>query len=116
MRQGFIGPMNQKIRVIADSCLKEGVYISGANKQHYHAKGIKPEKDFKAEWHDIHLAKEGDTCHKCGAKLRIEKCIEIGNIFKLGTKYSVPLKAFFLMKTAMKNRLSWEATALALLE
>ena len=42
------------------------------------------------------LQKEGDTCHKCGAKLRIEKCIEIGNIFKLGTKYSVPLKAFFL--------------------
>ncbi|MCX5717386.1 MAG: proline--tRNA ligase [Nitrospirae bacterium] len=93
---GFIGPMNQKIRIIADSCLREGVYISGANKQHYHAKGIKPEKDFKAEWHDIHLAKEGDACHKCGAKLRIEKCIEIGNIFKLGTKYSVPLKAFFL--------------------
>jgi prolyl-tRNA synthetase len=93
---GFIGPMNQKIRIIADSCLKEGVYISGANKQHYHAKGIKPEKDFKAEWHDIHIAKSGDTCAKCGAELRIERCIEIGNIFKLGTKYSVPLKAVFL--------------------
>lgn len=48
------------------------------------------------EWHNIHIAKEGDSCHKCGAKLRIEKCIEIGNIFKLGTKYSVPLKAFYL--------------------
>ncbi|MDI6745415.1 MAG: proline--tRNA ligase [Thermodesulfovibrionales bacterium] len=93
---GFIGPMNQKIRIIADSCLKEGVYISGANKQHYHAKGIKPEKDFKAEWHDIHLAKNGDKCSRCGAELRIERCIEIGNIFKLGTKYSVPLKAIFL--------------------
>jgi len=93
---GFIGPMNQKIRIVADSCLKEGVYISGANKQHYHSKGIKPEKDFKAEWHDIHLAKNGDTCHKCGAQLRIEKCIEIGNIFKLGTKYSAPLKAVYL--------------------
>lgn len=93
---GFIGPMNRKIRIIADSCLKEGVYISGSNKQHYHAKGIKPAKDFKAEWHDIHLAKSGDTCAKCGAELRIERCIEIGNIFKLGTKYSVPLKAFFL--------------------
>ena len=102
--------MNQKIRIIADSCLKEGVYISGANKQHYHMKGIKAEKDFKAEWHDIHIAKEGDACHKCGAKLRIEKCIEIGNIFKFGTKYSVPLKAFFLMKMDRKNRLSWEVT------
>ena len=93
---GFIGPMNQKVRIIADSCLKEGVYVSGANKQHYHAKGIRPGKDFSAEWHDIHLAKSGDKCSKCGAELKIEKCIEIGNIFKLGTKYSVPLKAVFL--------------------
>lgn len=93
---GFIGPMNQKIKIIADKTLREGSYVSGANKQHYHMKGIKAERDFKAEWHDIHIAKEGDTCHKCRAKLRIEKCIEIGNIFKLGTKYSVPLKAFYL--------------------
>ena len=102
---GFIGPMNQKIRIIADSYLKEGVYISGANKQHCHAKGIKPEKDFKAEWHDIHLAKSGDTCAKCGAELRIERCIEIGNIFKLGTKYSVPLKAFFLDENGQEKPL-----------
>ncbi|MBI5205263.1 MAG: proline--tRNA ligase [Nitrospirae bacterium] len=93
---GFIGPMNQKVRIIADSCLKNGVYVSGANKQHYHAKGIRPEKDFSGEWHDIHLAKSGDTCSKCGAELKVEKCIEIGNIFKLGTKYSLPLKAVFL--------------------
>jgi prolyl-tRNA synthetase len=42
------------------------------------------------------IAKEGDMCSKCGSPLRVERCIEIGNIFKLGTKYSVPLKAFFL--------------------
>jgi len=93
---GFIGPMNQEVRIIGDLCLKDGVYVSGANKQHYHFKGIRPEKDFAAEWHDIHLAKSGDKCSKCGAELKIEKCIEIGNIFKLGTKYSVPLKAVFL--------------------
>ncbi len=93
---GFIGPMNQKVRIIADACLGEGVYVSGANKQHYHMKGVRPGKDFSAEWHDIHLAKSGDKCSKCGAELKIEKCIEIGNIFKLGTKYSVPLKAVFL--------------------
>lgn len=100
---GFIGPMNQKVRVIGDSCLKEGVYVSGANKQHYHAKGIRPEKDFTAEWHDIHLAKSGDKCAKCGAELRVERCIEIGNIFKLGTKYSVPLKAVFLDENGNEN-------------
>lgn len=93
---GFIGPMNHKIRIIADSCLKEGVYISGANKPHYHAKGIRPRRDFNAEWHDIHIAKEGDLCPKCNATIRIERAIEIGNIFRLGTKYSIPLKAFYL--------------------
>ena len=55
---GFIGPMDQKIRIVADTCLQEGVYVSGANKQHYHVKGIRPGKDFTAEWHDIPLQKQ----------------------------------------------------------
>src|SRR4030042_2086020 len=93
---GFIGPMNHEIRIIADTCLKDGVYVSGANKPHYHAKGIRPEKDFNAGWHDIHVAKGYDLCRKCGATLRTELVIEIGNIFKLGTKYSMPLKSFYL--------------------
>lgn len=93
---GFIGPMNHKLRIIADICLQEGVYVSGANKQHYHAKGIRPGKDFTAEWHDIHIAKQGDACRKCNSPLKIERVIEIGNIFKLGTKYSLSLKAVYL--------------------
>ncbi len=93
---GFIGPMNHKIRIIADISLKEGIYVSGANKPHYHARGIKPGKDFTAEWYDIHIAKEGDLCRRCSATLKIERVIEIGNTFRLGTKYSVPLKAFYL--------------------
>jgi prolyl-tRNA synthetase len=48
------------------------------------------------EWHDIHVAKQRDKCSKCGAELRIERCIEIGNIFQLGTKYSGALEAYFL--------------------
>ncbi len=93
---GFIGPMGQRIKIVADKCLKDGAYITGANKPHYHVKGIRGEKDFSAEWHDIHVAKEGDGCSRCGTPLRIERCIEIGNIFKLGTKYSFPLRAFYL--------------------
>jgi prolyl-tRNA synthetase len=93
---GFIGPMNHKIMIIADTCLKEGVYVSGANRPHYHTKGIRPEKDFTAEWHDIHVVKGGDLCQKCGEPLRTERVIEIGNIFKLGTKYSISLKSFYL--------------------
>ncbi|HET6515284.1 MAG TPA: proline--tRNA ligase [Thermodesulfovibrionales bacterium] len=93
---GFIGPMGHKIRTVADTCLREGLYVSGANRQHYHVKGIRAERDFSASWHDIHRARAGDSCVTCGSALKIEQVIEIGNIFKLGTKYSIPLKAFFL--------------------
>jgi prolyl-tRNA synthetase len=93
---GFIGPMRQTVRIVADESLKEGMFVSGANKPHYHIKGIRAGEDFQAEWHDIHVAKEGDLCAKCGNPLHVERVIEIGNIFKLGTKYSVPLKAVFL--------------------
>lgn len=93
---GFVGPHNNTLRKIADSSLKEGVYISGANKEGYHTKGIKPHEHFDAQWHDIHVAKKGETCSRCGAKVEEEKAIEIGNIFKLGTKYSRPLKAVYL--------------------
>jgi prolyl-tRNA synthetase len=94
---GFIGPMGHDIRTVADTSLREGVYISGANREDYHAVGIRPgEHFFKAEWHDLHVAGEGDGCPECGAPLRTEQCIEIGNIFMLGTKYSEPLGAYFL--------------------
>ncbi len=94
---GFIGPHGHEgVRIIADEILKDGIYISGANKKDYHVKGIKPGEHFHAEWADLHVAKDGDGCPKCGASLRIERVIEIGNIFKLGTKYSEPLGATFL--------------------
>lgn len=93
---GFIGPLNQNVKIIADPSIKEGTYISGANKKNFHLKGIKPQENIKADWHDIHISKDGEFCPKCNYKIRIEKVIEIGNIFKLGTKYSVPLKAYYL--------------------
>jgi prolyl-tRNA synthetase len=102
---GFIGPMGRAVRIVADTCLQEGVYVSGANKQHYHAKGIRPGKDFSAAWHDITLARDGDFCAACSAPIRIERVIEIGNIFKLGTKYSLPLKALFLDEKGQENPL-----------
>lgn len=93
---GFIGPRNQKIKIIADHCLKSGIYISGANKAGFHTRGIIAGEDFEAEWHDIHFARRGDGCPVCGAILDEKKAIEIGNIFKLGTKYSAALKAVYL--------------------
>jgi prolyl-tRNA synthetase len=70
--------------------------VGGANKPDYHRKGIRPGVDFHPQWHDLHVAKEGDLCPSCSASVSIEKAIEIGNIFKLGTKYSDPLKATYL--------------------
>ncbi len=94
---GFIGPMGHKIRKIADPSLKEGSFIAGANREGYHVKGVNADKHFAdAEFADIHSAAAGDACVQCGKPLRIERVIEIGNIFKLGTKYSVPLKANYL--------------------
>src|SRR5512147_1051950 len=94
---GFIGPMGHTIRKIADPELKQGVYAAGANKEGYHVRGVSAEKHFAdAEFADIHVAAAGDGCVQCGKALRIDRVIEIGNIFKLGTKYSAPLKANFL--------------------
>jgi prolyl-tRNA synthetase len=100
---GFIGPMGRNLRTVADLSLKEGLYVCGANKPHYHIRGIKAEEDFAAEWHDIHTARSGDFCVNCGAGLTVERVIEIGNIFKLGTKYSSPLRAFFLDENGKEN-------------
>jgi prolyl-tRNA synthetase len=94
---GFIGPMGHTIRKIADLSLKEGSFIAGANKEGYHVKGVSADKQYAdAEFFDIHTAAAGDACVQCGKPLRIERVIEIGNIFKLGTKYSIPLKANYL--------------------
>lgn len=93
---GFIGPQGHKLRILADSALKEGYYVSGANKKDYHVKGLRAGLHFEPEWFFLHVSKAGDGCPKCNFPLRIEKAIEVGNIFKLGTKYSVSLKAFYL--------------------
>ncbi len=93
---GFIGPHSHSLKIIADNVLRDGHFISGANKEGYHKRGIKPDLDFNADWQDIHLARGGDGCPVCSAPLEEKKAIEIGNIFKLGTKYSHSLKAMYL--------------------
>ncbi|MEF9475771.1 MAG: proline--tRNA ligase [Candidatus Mariimomonas ferrooxydans] len=102
---GFIGPVGNKLRKFVDISLKDGIYVSGANKKGFHTKGIKPDVHFKAEWHDIHIAKEGDKCPECEASIRIESAIEVGNTFKLGAKYSKPLKAVYLDEKGRENPL-----------
>ncbi len=93
---GFIGPVGLKIRMIADESLVGGIFVVGANRPGYHIGGVVPGKDFETDFADIRRVQSGEACPHCGKRLSIEQVIEIGNIFKLGTKYSKPLNATFL--------------------
>ncbi len=97
---GSIGPINlkTKFKVIADNLLKDANgLVSGANEDGYHYKNIDFKRDCKIdEFVDLRTVKAGEKCPKCGAKLRAIKAIEMGHIFKLGTKYSEGLNAKFL--------------------
>src|SRR6266850_5094418 len=94
---GSVGPVGVRgARVIADESLREGRYVVGANREGFHVTGVRPGQDFAAEWADLQVALAGEGCPSCGKPLRIERVIEIGNTFKLGTKYSVPLGATYL--------------------
>jgi len=93
---GFVGPVGLSLRIIADETLRAGRYVAGANQPDTHLRGVVPGEHFQTEFADLREANAGDACAKCGAPLTVEHVIEIGNIFKLGTKYSVPLSAVYL--------------------
>ena len=100
---GSIGPGGARITVLADETLQGGTYVVGANREGYHTRGVVPGRDFEARFVDLHTVASGESCVKCGAALRVERVIEIGNIFKLGTKYSVPMKAMYLDETGKER-------------
>jgi prolyl-tRNA synthetase len=94
---GSVGPVGVRAaRVIADESLREGRYVVGANRAGFHLTGVTPGQDFACEWADLQVALAGEGCPSCRKPLRIERVIEVGNIFKLGTRYSVPLGATYL--------------------
>ena len=94
---GSVGPLGVRgARIIADESLRQGRYVVGANREGFHVVGVTPGTDFPCEWADLQVALPGEGCPSCGKPLRIERVIEIGNIFKLGTQYSVPLGAMYL--------------------
>jgi prolyl-tRNA synthetase len=93
---GNIGPMGHVLKRYADPSLQNGSYVTGANKPNYHIRGVKANVHFDAEWHDIHISKAGDRCSKCDSSVRMQHAVEIGNTFRLGTKYSSALRAVYL--------------------
>jgi len=97
---GSLGPINikKKIKIIADKRLEGANNLySGANEDNYHISGVDFERDVKLDgYFDLRTIIEGENCAKCGNPLRVVKAIELGHIFKLGTKYSIGLDAKFL--------------------
>jgi prolyl-tRNA synthetase len=93
---GSIGPVGTKVEIVADETLREGQYVAGANRNGWHLRGVQAGRDYDARFADIRETREGDTCPKCGGALRLQSAIEVGHIFKLETRYSVPLDATFL--------------------
>jgi prolyl-tRNA synthetase len=91
---GFIGPVNANVHVLLDDAVGDGGYITGANEPDHHLRGVQPGRDFAFERGDVRTVEEGDTVD--GNPIAIEPAIEVGNIFKLGTRYTVPLGATYL--------------------
>ena len=95
---GSIGPIGFKHRIIADNLLKDANNLySGANKNDYHIGGIDLKRDVTdIEYSDLRTVENGESCSRCGSTLEVFKAIELGHIFKLGTKYSEALGVNYL--------------------
>jgi prolyl-tRNA synthetase len=92
---GFLGPVGAKVPVLKDAAIAGDSFVCGANEPDAHLKGVQPGRDFQFEEVDVRTVEAGDTAPG-GGTIEIEPAIEVGNIFKLGTRYSEPLGATFL--------------------
>ena len=99
---GYVGPVGfpsgVKLRVLADLRVQRMVNaVCGANEEGYHLLNVNPGRDFTVDTYlDLRLVRAGDSCRHCGEPLAETRGIEVGHIFKLGTKYSSSLQANFL--------------------
>ncbi len=95
---GFSGPVGLEIPIYVDqevAVMKN--FVTGANEKDYHYINTNLGRDFQpTKIADLRMAVEGDRCGKCGSVLKFQRGIEVGHIFKLGEKYSRPMKASFL--------------------
>src|SRR5579862_1937773 len=93
---GSLGPVGFEGEVVADDALRHGQFVAGANRTGFHLRGVEAGRDFEPRFGDIRVPQEGDRCVSCGGALSFRTAIEVGHIFKLGTRYSIPLGATFL--------------------
>src|SRR5215210_4856035 len=91
---GSMGPVGADVPVLLDDAVAPGAYVCGANHEGRHLLGVEPGRDFPFKRGDVRRVEPGDTVG--GQPVRIEPAIEVGNIFKLGTRFSEPLGATYL--------------------
>lgn len=93
---GFIGPM-KGVKIVADETVKDlKNFVVGVNQTDKHMVGANlSDLGVELEYTDIRLVERGELCPQCGKPLQVTKGIEVGNIFKLGTKYSKPMNAVY---------------------
>jgi prolyl-tRNA synthetase len=86
------------VKVLADERLRgANDMTTGANEDGFHLRHVSMERDLKVtHWHDLRTVNAGEPCAKCARPLKIRRAIEVGHVFKLGTKYSEKLNAMFL--------------------
>lgn len=96
---GSLGAVGvEKFPVYADESLKGAAGMTtGANEDGFHLRNVSIDRDMKVkQWADLRTVMAGEPCPVCGKPLKIQRAIEVGHVFKLGTKYSEALEAFFL--------------------
>ncbi|HVM68348.1 MAG TPA: His/Gly/Thr/Pro-type tRNA ligase C-terminal domain-containing protein, partial [Gaiellaceae bacterium] len=93
---GSLGPVGFGGEIVADETLRDGEFVSGANRTGWHLRGVRAGRDYEPRFADIRQPREGDACPRCGGALRFQTAIEVGHIFKLGTRYSEALGARYL--------------------
>jgi len=95
---GFAGPVGLNVKIVADHALK-GMrnFVTGGNRKDLHLRNVNMKRDFEVDLlGDLRIITPQDSCPRCGKKIEFGRGIEVGHIFKLGTKYSQALKAVFL--------------------
>jgi len=99
-KSGFIGPIGLDVPMYADRSLEGAFNLTcGANRDGYHHFGFKPDRDLAhfQGFHDLRMANPGDACTRCGkGTYEAFRGIEVGQVFKLGTKYSESMRCVFL--------------------
>jgi prolyl-tRNA synthetase len=96
--KGFAGPIGLTVPIIADHALKGLVnLVTGANEKDAHLMNVNFERDFHVDrFADIRMVVQGDRCPRCGDLFRFDRGIEVGQVFKLGKKYSEAMNATYL--------------------